>query len=177
MGSPQPQSILISKTTVSEVTNIINKLKNSKSPGYDTFNVKFLKLCAPIISPILCNIFNNMVKSGVYPDDLKIAKVVPIFKSGDTIKCTNYRPISILSLINNIFEKILFKSIYDYVEKFNILYQYQYGFRKGHSTTHALVELVDKIKNSIDNGEMTCGISLTYLKLLILSTITFYYIN
>ena len=158
LGSPQPQSILISKTTVSEVTNIINKLKNSKSPGYDTFNVKFLKLCAPIISPILCNIFNNMVKLGVYPDDLKIAKVVPIFKSGDTNKSTNYRPISILSLINNIFEKILFKSIYDYVEKFNILYQYQYGFRKGHSTTHALVDLVDKIKNSIDNGEMTCGI-------------------
>ena len=107
LGSPQPQSILISKTTVSEVTNIINKLKNSKSPGYDTFNVKFLKLCAPIISPILCNIFNNMVKLGVYPDDLKIAKVVPIFKSGDTNKSTNYRPISILSLINNIFEKIL----------------------------------------------------------------------
>ena len=87
-----------------------------------------------------------MVNTGIYPNDLKIAKVVPIFKSGDATKCTNYRPISILSLINNIFEKILFKRLYDYLEKFRILYQYQYGFRKGHSTIHALVELVDKIK-------------------------------
>ena len=158
LGTPQPQSILITKTNESEVTNIINKLKNNKSPGYDLFNAKFLKLCSPIIAPILCKIFNSMVNTGIYPNDLKIAKVVPIFKSGDATKCTNYRPISILSLINNIFEKILFKRLYDYLEKFRILYQYQYGFRKGHSTIHALVELVDKIKKSIDNGEMTCGI-------------------
>ena len=158
LGSPQPQSILISKTNVTEITGIINKLKNNKSPGYDSYNVRFLKLCSPVISSTLCNIFNNMVKSGIYPDDLKIAKVVPIYKSGDSTKCTNYRPISVLSLINNVFEKILFKRLYDYLEKFEILYQYQYGFRKGHSTMHALVELVDKIKNSIDNGEMTCGI-------------------
>ena len=99
-----------------------------------------------------------MVKSGINPDDLKIAKVVPIYKSGDTTKCTNYRPISVLSIINNIFEKILYKRLYDYLEKFEILYQNQYGFRKGHSTMHVLVELVGNIKNSIDNGEMTCGI-------------------
>ena len=158
LGSPQPQSILISKTNVNEISGIINKLKNDKSPGYDSYNAKFLKLCSPVISPVLCDIFNKMVKSGIYPDDLKVAKVVPIYKSGDTTKCTNYRPISVLSIINNIFEKILYKRLYDYLEKFEILYQNQYGFRRGHSTMHALVELVGNIKNSIDNGEMTCGI-------------------
>ena len=121
-------------------------MKNDKSPGYDSYNAKFLKLCSPVISPVLCDIFNKMVISGIYPDDLKVAKAVPIYKSGDTTKCTNYRPISVLSIINNIFEKILYKRLYDYLEKFEILYQNQYGFRRGHSTMHALVELVGNIK-------------------------------
>ena len=121
-------------------------------------NGKFLKLSSPIIAPILSDLFNSMLKTGNYPEELKIAKVIPIYKNGEATKCTNYRPISILSLLNNIFEKLLYKRFYEYLEKFEILYQYQYGFRKGHSTGHALVELIDKIRNSIDDGEMTCGI-------------------
>ena len=158
MGSPQPQSILLGKTHVTEINNIIMKMKENKSPGYDAINAKFLKLSSPIISPILSNIFNSMLKTGMYPDELKIAKVIPIYKNGDATKCTNYRPISILSLLNNIFEKLLYKRLYDYLERFEILYQYQYGFRKGHSTVHALVELVDKIRRSNVEGDMTCGI-------------------
>ena len=158
MDSPQPQSILLGKTNETEIINIINKMKDNKSPGYDSINAKFLKISSPFIAPILSKIFNSMLKSGLYPDELKVAKVIPIYKNGDATKCTNYRPISILSLLNNIFEKLLYKRLYEYLEKFKILYQFQYGFRKGHSTIHALVELVDKIRNSIDNGEMTCGI-------------------
>ena len=158
MGNPQAQSILLTKTNEVEVTNIINKMKDNKSPGYDLINAKFLKLSSPFIAPILSDLFNSMLKTGNYPEELKIAKVIPIYKNGEATKCTNYRPISILSLLNNIFEKLLYKRFYEYLEKFEILYQYQYGFRKGHSTGHALVELIDKIRNSIDDGEMTCGI-------------------
>ena len=156
--NPQAQSILLTKTNEIEVTNIINKMKDNKSPGYDLINAKFLKLSSPFIAPILSDLFNSMLKTGNYPEELKIAKVIPIYKNGEATKCTNYRPISILSLLNNIFEKLLYKRFYEYLEKFEILYQYQYGFRKGHSTGHALVELIDKIRNSIDDGEMTCGI-------------------
>ena len=102
--------------------------------------------------------FNLAIQTGIYPDELKIAKVIPIFKSGDTTECTNYRPISVLSIIDNIFERILKKRMVEYLEKFNILYEYQFGFREGHSTTHALVEIIDNIKESIDKNNMTCGI-------------------
>ena len=87
-------------------------MKDNKSPGYDSINAKFLKISSPFIAPILSKIFNSMLKSGLYPDELKIAKVIPIYENGDATKCTNYRPISILSLLNNIFEKILYKRLY-----------------------------------------------------------------
>ena len=158
MDSPKPQSILLVRTNVEEITSLINKMQDKKASGYDSINAKFLKLTSAYIAPIICDIFNSMIKTGIYPDELKIAKVIPIYKNGDASKCSNYRPISILSLLNNIFEKLLYKRLYDYLENFEILYQFQYGFRKGHSTVHALVELVDKIRNSVDKGEMTCGI-------------------
>ena len=158
MGNPQAQSILLTKTNEVEVTKLINKMKYNKSPGYDLINAKFLKLSSPFIAPILSDLFNSMLKTGNYREELKFAKVILIYKNGEATKCVNYRPISILSLLNNIFEKLLYKRFYEYLEKIEILYQYQYGFRKGHSTGHALVELIDKIRNSIDDGEMTCGI-------------------
>merc|ERR1712030_155306 len=126
--------------------NEINNLKQNKSPGQDEFTARFLKISSNMIVPILCEIFNLSIKTGEYPDPLKIAKVIPIFKKGDPSLASNYRPISVLSCINKIFERLIFNRIYKYLEKFNILYEFQYGFRQGHSTTHALVEIVDKIK-------------------------------
>ena len=108
--------------------------------------------------PSLEKIFNLSISSGIYPSKLKIAKVIPIFKKGDTKAINNYRPISILSTLNKIFEKILYARLIDYIGKHNILYKYQFGFRKQHSTEHALIEIVDQIKLSIDKSELTCGI-------------------
>ena len=142
----------------------INNLEQNKSPGQDEFTSKFLKISANMIVPTLCEIFNLSIKTGEYPDPLKIAKVIPIFKKGDPSLASNYRPISVLSCINKIFEKILFKRLYNFLEKYNILYEFQFGFRQGHSTEHALVEIVDKIKHAIDNNELTCGLFLDLSK-------------
>ena len=117
-----------------------------------------------MIAPILCEIFNLFIKTGEYPDPLKIAKVIPIFKKGDPSLASNYRPISVLSCINKIYEKILFRRLYNFLEKYNILYEFQFGFRQGHSTEHALVEIIDKIKQAIDNNELTCGLFLDLSK-------------
>ena len=117
-----------------------------------------MKLSLPILAPALVKIFNLSLSSGVYPDKLKIAKVIPIFKKGTKTSVNNYRPISILSSINKIFEKNLYSRLINYIDKFQLLYKYQYGFRKNHSTDHALIELVDQIRFSIDNNQMTCGI-------------------
>ena len=87
-------------------------------------------MSASILVPALEKIFNLALTTGVYPDNLKIAKVIPIFKKGSPTSVNNYRPISILSTINKIFEKILYARLINYIDKFQLIYKYQYGFRK-----------------------------------------------
>ena len=103
-------------------------------------------------------------KTGTYPSQLKIARVTPIYKKGDHQLPCNYRPISILTHINKIFEKILFSRLSSHLNKHNLLYDYQYGFREGHSTTQALTELTDSLKESVDKGKYSCGIFIDLTK-------------
>ena len=145
-------------TAENEITDIINSLKNTHSTGYDNFSTKFIKISSSILAPALTKIFNLAIKAGTYPSKLKIAKVIPIFKKGDPTSINNYRPISILSPINKIFEKILYSRLTTYINNSNILYKYQYGFRKNHSTEHALIELTDQIRLARTKNIMTCGI-------------------
>ena len=164
MGESCQQSMFLHKTTTIEVKKLLNKLENKKSPGFDELSGKFLKICAPYISETLAYIFNNSISQGVYPDLLKTARVTPIFKSGEKSDPSNYRPISVLSLINKVFEKIIHTRLYKYLTKFKILYEYQFGFREGHSTTQALIEITDRLKLAIDKQELTCGIFIDLTK-------------
>ena len=118
-------------------------------------------------------LFNLAISTGVYPDNLKIAKVIPIFKKGNSTSVNNYRPISILSPINKIFEKILYSRLMTFIDKSKILYKYQFGFRKKHSTEQALIELVDQIRLNMGRSQMTCGIFIDLPKVLTLSTIRY----
>ena len=158
LGSPIPHSIFLYSITEAEIINVISKLKTSNSTGYDGYNTKFIKLSASLLAPALVKIFNLSINTGVYPNSLKIAKVIPIFKSGSKTSVNNYRPISILSTINKIFEKIIYSRLVNYIDKFKLLYKYQFGFRKNHSTEHALIELTDQIKLNIGENKLSCGI-------------------
>ena len=158
LGDPVSHSMLLQKITEIELNNTIKNLKNNNSTGPDEYSTKFIKLSSPILVPALVKIFNLAISTGVYPNSLKIAKVIPIFKKGDSTTVNNYRPISILSTINKIFEKILYSRLINYIEKSNLLYKYQYGFRKNHSTEHALIEVIDQIRLNLDSNQMTCGI-------------------
>ena len=91
-----------------------------------------------------------MLNTGYFPDNLKIAKVIPIFKKEDPSLCNNYRPISLLPAISKIFEKVIFKQLYDYFTDNNLFYQHQYGFRSGHSTEMAVLETIDRIYIEMD---------------------------
>ena len=93
--------------------------------------------------------------------------MIPIFKKGDSTSVNNYRPISILSPINKIFEKILYAKLMTYINNSNILYKYQFGFRKNHSTEQALIELVDQIRLNMSGNKMTCGIFIVNHQILI----------
>ena len=89
---------------------------------------------------------------------MKTAKVIPIFKSGDRHHFTNYRPISVLSQFSKIIEKLFVKRLDQYLDKYNILSNNQYGFRANRSTSMAVMELVEGISNSIEKGEYTVGV-------------------
>ena len=103
LKDPAPQSFFLYKTNVTEIINTVRNLKNTNSTGHDEFSNKFIKLSLPILAPALETFFNLSISTGIYPDKLKIAKVIPIFKKEATTSVSNYRPISIVSSINIIF--------------------------------------------------------------------------
>ena len=141
-----------------EVQNEINSLDCKKSVGHDNLPAKFIKLICPIISKPLSIIFNKCFENGEYLDFLKVAKVIPIYKKGKKTEVGNYRPISVLSVLNKVFEKLIYKRLYSFFEKYKVFYEFQFGFRGGHSTTQALIEILDKIRDSISKGKIVCGI-------------------
>ena len=98
------------------------------------------------------------LQSGVYPNLLKLVKVVPIHKGESTQDINNYRPISLLPIFDKIIEKLMHKRLYTFLEDNNIVYLNQYGFRKNNSTVYALVQTTELIKASIDRGKFSCGI-------------------
>ena len=101
---------------------------------------------------------NTSFNTGVFPSDLKIVKVIPIHKGGSTDDMNNYRPISLLSVFDKIMEKLMHKRLYSFMEESNILYDKQFGFRKNNSTINALIEITEKIKESVDKGKFGCSI-------------------
>ena len=88
-------------------------------------------------------IINQMLESGIFPDDLKIAKIIPLYKKGNINSITNYRPISLLPTLSNVFERVIFNQLYTYLNHNNLLSEQQYGFRANHSSELAAIKLVE----------------------------------
>ena len=140
-----------------EILDIIHSLGN-KSSGPSSIPLKMLSAIPDLIILPLAHITNMSLITGVYPDLLKIAKVIPIHKCGSTQDINNYRPISLLSIFDKIIEKLLHKRLYNFLEEHNILFHNQFGFRKNNSTINALIQITETIKESIDKGKYGCGI-------------------
>ena len=103
-------------------------------------------------------ITNLSLSSGTVPNQMKIARVVPLFKTGDLSLFTNYRPVCVLPALSKILERIVYNRLINFLNKFNILSRNQYGFRKNHSTAYALIQLYDKLSDAIDQGKVTLGL-------------------
>ena len=101
---------------------------------------------------------------GYFPSELKLAKIVPLFKCKDSSLFNNYRPISLLYVFSKILEKVMYNRLYDYVIKFELLYAYQIGFQKNKSTCMAIICLMDKLFNAMENGEIGIGIFIDFRK-------------
>ena len=153
------KSLFFTPTDEEEVLKIVRCLKPSRSSGHDEISVNLLKKIILQLTKPLTYIFNISLSSGKCPNSLKIAKVVPVFKRKDDASLlTNYRPISLLPSISKILEKIIHKRLYIFLQVNGLLIPNQFGFRKGHSTDLAIIQLLDKITESFANKEHLIGI-------------------
>ena len=148
-------SIFMEDTSVDEVMEIINGFENGKSSDIP---VIVLKKSANLISPTLVRLYNNCMTDGIFPTVFKKGKISPIFKKGNKASLENYRPISTLPIFGKIFEKIIYKRLYNFLTSKGILHDNQFGFRKGHSTSHALHESVDAITKANSDNKHVIGI-------------------
>ena len=143
------------QTTKDIVLKLLKNIDISKAAGVDNLPGRFLKDGAVILAKPVTKICNLSIKTNIFPDPCKLAKLKPIFKKGSRMDPSNYRPISLLPLISKIFEKIVHDQMIDYLAQYNILYKYQSGFRTKHSTDLCLSYLNDKILKGFDNGLFT----------------------
>ena len=153
-------SFTFQKVTPEVLGFALNKMKNKNSSGKDNISTNLLKFSIdPLVLP-LCHLYNLSFRSGIVPTSLKIAKCVPIYKSGNAEDFSNYRPISLLSTFAKLQEKIVSIQMIRFLNKFNILYEHQYGFRPKHNTLHPLLQFLGKINDSLNRNtpEYTLGI-------------------
>ena len=150
-------SIVTTDISVNQIREVINSLNNS-SPGHDELPPFVAKTCMEGYIEPITHLVNESLKSGIFPSELKLARVVPIFKSGDPSLLTNYRPISVLPFFSKILEKIVYNIVFDFLCENEILYDYQFGFRSKHSTQQALITLVDNVTKSLDGSNIVISL-------------------
>ena len=163
-SSRQMQSVFLRPTSAVEIQSIIGKLKNKTSTGPFGISNKLLKVCEPVVSPILATMIIRCMSIGYFPELLKVAKVVPIYKEGDRDTFSNYRPISLLSPISKIFERLIYSRIYSYIEKFDLLSDNQFGFRKKRKTVDALACAIEQIRTAMNAKHPSCCVFLDVKK-------------
>ena len=151
-------SFYLSPTNAQEVIQVASLLPNKKSKGVDEIPVSTVKQTISKIAEPLAEIINTSIHTGIFPDALKIAKICPIYKGGPKNEIGNYRPISVLPSFSKIFEKLVYKRLYNYITKLDILIPNQYGFRPSHSASMALLDLYDKLSENIENRKYVIGI-------------------
>ena len=133
--------MFIEPVTEYELQIEINNLNENKSAGHDEVIAKMIKKISESIIKPLTYIYNLLFQTGKIPNFLKLAIVSPIYKANENNLFENYRPISVLTCFSKLLEKLMYKRLYNYVEKHQILSEHQFGFRRNKSTEHAILEL------------------------------------
>ena len=153
LKNPTESVFTFNYVTDSLLDEVVKNLKSKTSAGWDGISMKLVKMILPSISHVLCHLFNLSFQSGYVPYQMKISKVIPIFKKGDEKDFNNYRPISLLSSFSKILEKLVARQMYKYLDKYQILYDNQFGFRKSRNTDHAVLKLLDNIYTSFNQTD------------------------
>ena len=151
----QSNSFFLNPCDKEEIVKIISGLENGKASDIP---VIVLKKVSDILSKDLSEFFNDFMRNGIFPSILKTGCITPIYKKGDPRYLDNYRPVSTLPIFGKVYEKIIYNRLYDYLSAMNIIYSRQFGFRKMHSTSHAINYSVNKILNETEQKKHVIGI-------------------
>ena len=157
-------SFSLQETTSEDICNLIRRMPTNKASGIDGISARLLKEAAPTVSRTLADIINMSLTKGIFPSDWKQANITPIHKEGSKTDPNNYRPISILSTVSKIIEKIVSKQVYDYLNSNEILNKFQSGFRPLHSTVTALLDATNDWYLNIDDGQINAVLFLDLKK-------------
>ena len=147
-----------------EIKNIILSLNPRKAGGPDNMKIELIQRCLDELIEPLMIIYELSFKIGEVPNKMKIAKVVPIHKKGKMDQVNNYRPISLLSVFGKILEKLFCKRLIKFLDKNGIINKYQFGFRAKHSTSLALIDVMDDLYNELDKNKYVLGLYLDLQK-------------
>jgi len=158
LGESNNFCITLNPCTDIEVKELISMLNWSKASGPFSIPSNIIKSFKDVFIPPLAAIVNKSISEGSFPDLLKFATVHPIYKKNDKTICANYRPISLLSNISKILERAMYNRIELFLNEFDIIYHNQFGFRKNHSTHHALTAIIEKIRTNLDNKTFSAAV-------------------
>ena len=156
-------SIFLPDVTNDEMKSVLLSLKNGAA-GWDDITPQILKMIHHSVNHPLVYMTNLSLQQGIFPKELKIANVLPLFKSYDPCVSNNYRPVSLLCTLSKVYEKVMYNRLLTFLEDYNVLFENQFGFRKLHSSYMALMVLTDKLIKSLENGEYVIGVYLDFSK-------------
>ena len=158
MSQTNPLYTTEANLTDDELKEALRSLKLNKSPGYDNISLNVVNETSDIFFTPLKYIFNLSLQQGIFPENLKIAKVSLVYKKDEEFLLTNYGPISVLPCFSKLLERIMYNRLFKYPSENSILYKKQFGFQTPHSTEHAVLLLVNQLYQSLDESKFTLGI-------------------
>ena len=158
------KSLFMRPTSEKEIVKLIGALPNKSSSGFDEISNIILKEIKTEVAPILVYVFNESIVKGIFPESMKLAHIVPLYKGKEKYLSENYRPISLLITISKLLEKIVYKQTYSFLSNTNQIYSKQFGFRKRHSCDNAVSELIGTIVKNLQQKRYTLAVFLDLSK-------------
>ena len=158
MGAEVEENLFLTPTTPQEIEELCLNLEPGKSMGWDGVSPRVIKGVARQLSGSLSRLYNCCMREGYYPTCFKVARVVPVFKAEDPTEFSNYRPVSVLPVLSQLFERVIRSRLLRFLDRNDVMIGGQYGFRPGHSTAMAVLDMVEKIRGAWDQGNAALGV-------------------